>query len=79
MRYLLDTHTLLWYGEAAPELPAETEQLLRDPASACYISRASLWEVAIKVSLKKLTLPLPFEIWQQQVQEAKFKLLEITD
>ena len=45
MRYLLDTHAILWYIDAAQELPLVLRDLM--DASECYYSVASLWEIAI--------------------------------
>lgn len=64
MRYLLDTHTLLWIAEDDPRLSQKAEVIFLDDANEIYFSLASLWEIAIKVSLGKLALeePLPFFI-----------------
>ena len=60
MRYLLDTHALLW----APGDPGVLSQAARDtiayPANLIFVSSASLWECAIKASIGKLDLPDDF-------------------
>ena len=60
MRLLLDTHTFLWFigGDAA--LSPYARQLIEDSTNERLQSLASLWEMAIKVSLGRLTVPLPF-------------------
>ena len=60
MRLLLDTHTFLWFigGDAA--LSPYACQLIEDRTNERLLSIASLWEMAIKVSLGRLTVPLPF-------------------
>jgi PIN domain nuclease of toxin-antitoxin system len=60
VRLLLDTHTFLWFigGDAA--LSPHARQLIEDRTNARLLSIASLWEMAIKVSLDRLTVPLPF-------------------
>ncbi|MFD1469071.1 type II toxin-antitoxin system VapC family toxin [Hymenobacter caeli] len=78
-RLLLDTHTLLWYAQDDARLPAQTVQAIQASGGGCFISRVSLWEVAIKSSLGKLVLPGDFTGWQAGVQEHGFSLLEITD
>ena len=60
MKLLLDTHTFLWHAEGSPNLSATATALLIDPANELYLSLASVWELAIKVGLKKLSLSLPF-------------------
>jgi len=60
VRLLLDTHTFLWFigGDAA--LSPYARQLIEDRTNERLLSIASLWEMAIKVSLNRLTVPLPF-------------------
>ncbi|MFJ9059666.1 type II toxin-antitoxin system VapC family toxin [Streptomyces sp. NPDC102409] len=53
MRLLLDTHVVLWWLNASPELAEETRELLRTE-SEVYVSAATPWEIAIKQSLGKL-------------------------
>jgi PIN domain nuclease of toxin-antitoxin system len=57
---LLDTHTLLWHANGDPQMSATATALLIDPANELFLSMASLWEIAIKVGLKKLALSNPF-------------------
>ena len=60
MRYLVDTHALLWARSAPERLSPDTLGLFADPDSALYVSIASLWECAIKCSVGKLTVPAEF-------------------
>ncbi len=55
MRFLLDTHALLWALSAPARLPSSTVASIRDPSNAVYVSAASVWEIAIKTALGKLT------------------------
>lgn len=52
--YLLDTHTFLWYVSANPNLPQEISETI-SKADQVYLSIISLWEIAIKQSLNKMT------------------------
>ena len=63
MSFLLDTHVLLWLRGDPGRLSTETRRRLADPALRLYVSAASAWEIAIKQSLGKLTLPEPAEAW----------------
>ena len=56
MKYLLDTHTLLWFLKGDKKLSDRARQLIDSPRNAKFLSIASLWEIAIKVSLEKLIL-----------------------
>lgn len=79
MRYLLDTHTFLWFINDAPELSIPAKTLIEDPENVIYLSIASLWEIAIKFSLSKLFIPSPFlEFISGQIDENNILLLEIT-
>ncbi len=60
MRYLLDTHTLLWARTAPDVLSADALAVLESADSALYLSIASLWECAIKSSIGKLDVPDEF-------------------
>jgi len=55
MKYLLDTHTALWLVNEHERLPPEIKKILIDDTHSFYISIASIWEIAIKASIGKLT------------------------
>ncbi len=78
MIYLLDTHTFLWFINDDDVLTATARALIEDPESIVYLSIASVWEIAIKVSLGKLELPSPFaEFITQQLRENYITLCAI--
>ena len=56
MKLLLDTHTLLWHAWGDPQLSGAAATLLADPANELFLSMASVWELAIKAGLGKITL-----------------------
>ena len=56
MKLLLDTHTFLWHADGDPRMSATATTLLVDPSNDLFLSMASVWEIAIKVGLKKLVL-----------------------
>jgi PIN domain nuclease of toxin-antitoxin system len=75
MRVLLDTHTLIW-GLCEPDrLNVKTKELLTNIDNIIFVSIASLWELQIKKSLNKITLPDNFT---SQLQENGYELLNIT-
>jgi PIN domain nuclease of toxin-antitoxin system len=53
MRLLLDTNILLWIAEDSPRLSAKARAMIVDPANTKHFSVASIWEIAIKSSLKR--------------------------
>ena len=46
MKYLLDTHTLLWYLFDSTNLSAKAKEIITK--EFCHYSKVSLWEIAIK-------------------------------
>lgn len=53
MKVLLDTHLLIWAANSPKRIPAETRQFIDDERNEIYFSVASIWEVAIKRSLRR--------------------------
>lgn len=51
MKYLLDTHLLLWAAAEPQRLPEAARNLMEDAGNTLLFSAASLWEVAIKAGL----------------------------
>jgi PIN domain nuclease of toxin-antitoxin system len=79
MRVLLDTHTFLWFIEGQPLLSMSARQAIEDIANERLLSIVSIWEIAIKISIGKLTLrdPLP-SIIPRQLFDNDISLLNVT-
>ena len=60
MNNLLDTHTFLWFLDDAPALSKQAKASIENPKNKNHVSIASLFEIAIKTSLGKLNLEIPF-------------------
>lgn len=56
MKWLLDTHVVLWVLDNHPSLSPKARRLLVH-AEAVFVSPVSIWEMQIKATLGKLTLP----------------------
>jgi PIN domain nuclease of toxin-antitoxin system len=56
MELLVDTHTLIWMSCQPESLSPRARMLLEDGDNRVYVSMASFWEMAIKISLGKLDL-----------------------
>ena len=79
MRVLLDTHTLLWFFEDSPRLSARATQLLGDSSTDAVISIVSLWEIAIKMSVGKLTINYAFDdLMTTQLSQNDIVLLNVS-
>ena len=66
MNLLLDTHAFLWFVDDSPRLSQPARTLIEAEDSRPFLSAASLWEIAIKMSLGKLTLKQPYETFIPQ-------------
>jgi PIN domain nuclease of toxin-antitoxin system len=53
MDLLLDTQILLWVSIVPRALPSEAETLVNDAGNSLFFSAASVWEIAIKSSVKR--------------------------
>jgi PIN domain nuclease of toxin-antitoxin system len=60
MKLLLDTHAFLWFIMGSANLSTNARALIEDPANERFLSVASLWEIAIKTSIGRLSLSSPF-------------------
>ena len=77
MPILLDTHAFLWWCEDSPELSRTARKAMAK--NDCFVSFASFWEIAIKISLNKLRLPgIPDRWLADQMQLNGFEQLEIS-
>jgi len=78
MKILLDTHTFLWFLAGASELSKAARAHIENPETEKYISIACFWEIAIKNSLGKLTLDVPFIELKTEAIKNNFKILPIS-
>jgi PIN domain nuclease of toxin-antitoxin system len=78
MKVLLDTHAFLWFLGGNSELSNQARNVIENPEYEKYISIASFWEVAIKSSLGKLKLDVPFSELKAEVLKNNFQILPIT-
>jgi PIN domain nuclease of toxin-antitoxin system len=79
MRLLLDSHTFLWWVKDDPSLKRRARAAIADVDNECFLSHASIWEMAIKASLGKLKLPSTIERFViEQCETNSFHLLPIT-
>ena len=56
MRFLLDTHVLLWWIDDDPRMSGRSRSLISH-ADTVLVSVASVWEIAIKAGLGQLEVP----------------------
>lgn len=78
MRYLLDTHTLIWFLIDDPSIPPATKDEIRNINNECFVSIATLWEIGIKHSLKKLQLKTNLKETFDLIQSYPFSILPVS-
>ena len=74
MKLLLDTHVFLWWRADDPRLSAGPRRAI-SRAAEVFVSVASAWEIAIKISLGQLRIPGPVE---EAVLDSRFSPLPIS-
>jgi PIN domain nuclease of toxin-antitoxin system len=79
VRLLLDTHAFLWFVAGDTSLSPAARTAIGDPGNQTFVSIASAWEVAIKVSLGKLTVDAPSvrEFFDEQMEANGFAYFPI--
>ena len=78
MNLLLDTHALIWFLEDDPQLSSQSRAAISDASNRCHVSDATAWEMAIKQSLGKLTLPKTMDqLFPSEIQLLGFHILPI--
>ena len=79
MRVLLDSHTLIWAGDDPARISVPAMDVMRNPANELFISVVTIWEIAIKVTVGKLPLSLPYRQWLDKAfVDQRLSLLAIT-
>ncbi|MCY3834631.1 MAG: type II toxin-antitoxin system VapC family toxin [Chloroflexi bacterium] len=79
MNYLLDTSSFLWFVHDDRRLSASAADYIESSDNEVYLSIASIWEIAIKVNLRRgLVLRRPFpEFIDHHLNTNQFRILGI--
>jgi PIN domain nuclease of toxin-antitoxin system len=78
MDLLLDTHSLIWFLMGDKKLSNKVRLAIENPDNSKIISIASIWEIAIKLSVDKIKLPKGFKHFLDLIEENGFEILPIT-
>lgn len=79
MRLLLDTHTFLWFIQGSNSLSNTARHLIEDSTNQKLVSTASLWEIAIKVSIGKLEIEISIQdLVERHIFDNAFGILSIS-
>jgi PIN domain nuclease of toxin-antitoxin system len=75
---LLDTHAFLWFILDDPQLSTHSDRVISDRTNTIAISPASYWEIAIKISIGKYSLPEPYDTFiEREISTNDFCILPI--
>jgi PIN domain nuclease of toxin-antitoxin system len=77
MQLLIDTQAILWFQGSDVKLSDQARDLIINKDNTCFISIASLWEMAIKVNLNKLSIGMPFENFSNYLISNNFEILNL--
>ena len=77
MKLLLDTHAFLFAISDPDQLSLKVRDLFLDPATERWLSTVSLWEIAVKVQIGKLSMPLQKQFYAQHIHKLKAKTLAV--
>ena len=78
MQLLLDTHALYWYTTGDSKLSIQAQTVVQDATNDVFLSPASLWEIAVKVSIGKWKMNQTFEMFLDRcLGQYEFKILPI--
>lgn len=75
MKFLLDTHSLLWTVFEPDKLSTEAQEIIADHNNIICVSLISLWEISIKQNIGRLDIPKEFF---EVVSEGGFEMLTLT-
>ena len=78
MRIIIDTHVLIWYLNGDESLPVEYISLMHNPQNKLVISIATLWELVVKLSLKKLDCSKNLEEIEVYLLSKDYEILNIS-
>lgn len=78
MNLLLDTHVLIWFINGDNKLFVKAKNLIKNINNKCYVSIASIWEIALKISLGKLDINGGFDEISSIMDTYEFELLPIS-
>lgn len=79
MAYLLDTHTFLWFVAGDNQLPTCIKKELLNINQSCFLSIASLWEIAIKKQIGKLDLNVNFNELFRFAERNQIEIISINE
>lgn len=78
MKLLLDTHAFLWFTTGDRRLSRRAREQLTQDDAVLVLSAASVWELAIKSSRGRLTLPAPLAEYLVEKEREGYRVLPVS-
>lgn len=78
MNYILDTHTIIWFLNGDDKLSDKSKEIIENQENVKFVSIASIWEIAIKISLDKFKFDKGFKKFLDMIVNNGFDIIPIT-
>lgn len=78
MKYLIDTHIFIWFATGNKKLASNYISLIKNPEIEIFLSNVSVWEIALKSNLGKLSIGIPFHNMEHYLSEQRIQILPYT-
>ena len=79
MKYLLDTHAIIWLIDESSKMPQKIKDIIINSENQIFISSVSLWEIALKVNLNKLNLNMGLNKLLSSIKRSEITVIQIED
>lgn len=78
MKYLLDTHALIWFLNGDEKLSIKSKETIENQKNSKFISIATIWEIAIKISLNKFKYEKGFKKFLDLIDKNGFEIIPMS-
>ena len=77
MALLVDTHAFIWFAEGDDRLGAGARKAIEESNGDWWLSAASVWEMAIKLSTRRLKLSAPADEYVRDKVQRGLRVLSV--
>jgi PIN domain nuclease of toxin-antitoxin system len=78
MKMLLDSHTLIWLYTGNERLSKKAKNIISDERNECFLSVATIWEMALKIKLGKMNIGVPLHRFVEDVVDNGIQILQVS-
>lgn len=78
MKFLLDTHILLWAAGSPEKLSQQAKSIIEETENELFFSAASLWEISIKKGLGRPDFKVDSRVLRRALIDNGYQELSIT-